>query len=395
MGDTPAQASDNVNKQFYYEGFGKPSYTQVPDDFFDILAPELKESELRVLLYIIRRTFGWKKESDAISLSQMVNGIKTKEGKKLDRGTGMSRKAVVAGCAGLVEKGIVVVEKRKSDNGDNDTNIYRLRFKGQPDQKGVVTESNHPGYRSTPPLVTLSNPQQTVIQETVKQQRIDQKKNKKSNNSSGLPAAKQRVVVALLEKGITKTVASRLASRYKEARILEKVDYLDYLLAADPEKIKNPKGWLRTAIEQDYSAPDGWVEDWQERQRAAEAEKARIATAIKQRAETHESAAEARNNERLTQLLDERQTTPEEAEKLAQLWEQTKAVLKSQLTQAQYAANFGSSHLIALRDDTAVIALANNFVVERVAHRLQAQVKRALATNLDTQQLTLEFVALG
>ena len=62
---------------FYYGGFTSPNGTIVPDDVFDVLLPRLSEAELRVLLYIIRRTFGFKREADAISLSQLVDGITT------------------------------------------------------------------------------------------------------------------------------------------------------------------------------------------------------------------------------------------------------------------------------------------------------------------------------
>ncbi len=118
-------------KQFYYEGFSSPNGTVVPDDVFDLLAPQLTEAELRVLLYIIRRTFGFKKDRDAISLTQLVEGIKTKDGRVLDRGTGMSRRGVMRGCAGLIEKGIITAEKRLSDQGDNEVNIYSLRFRAE------------------------------------------------------------------------------------------------------------------------------------------------------------------------------------------------------------------------------------------------------------------------
>ena len=71
---------------FHFAGFSSPNSTSVPDDFFDVLAPNLSESELRVLIYIIRRTFGFKKEFDTISLKQMVEGIKTRDGRVLDQG---------------------------------------------------------------------------------------------------------------------------------------------------------------------------------------------------------------------------------------------------------------------------------------------------------------------
>jgi hypothetical protein len=60
-----------------FEGFGAPNTTPVPDVVFDVLAPDLGEAELRVLLYIIRRTFGFKKAADTISLGQMVHVLRS------------------------------------------------------------------------------------------------------------------------------------------------------------------------------------------------------------------------------------------------------------------------------------------------------------------------------
>ena len=51
-----------------FGGWYTPRYTQVPDQLFDEWLPHLSEAELKVLLYIMRRTFGWKKDVDAISV---------------------------------------------------------------------------------------------------------------------------------------------------------------------------------------------------------------------------------------------------------------------------------------------------------------------------------------
>ena len=60
----PAQNFNLAEKEpFHFAGFSTPNTTAVPDDFFDVLAPNLSEAELRVLIYIIRRTFGFKKDS--------------------------------------------------------------------------------------------------------------------------------------------------------------------------------------------------------------------------------------------------------------------------------------------------------------------------------------------
>jgi hypothetical protein len=150
---------------YRFGGFREPRYTPIPDEFLDDVAPNLTEAELRVALYVLRRTFGFKKQADAISLSQMSEGIRTKDGKVLDHGTGMSRSAVWRGAKGLVEKGVLAVQKRLSPDGDNETNVYQLRFA----LEGVVLLENHGGSLEEPAVALLQNPQETVRQETVRQ----------------------------------------------------------------------------------------------------------------------------------------------------------------------------------------------------------------------------------
>lgn len=171
------------SQSFYFEGFDSPNTTPVPDVFFDFLAPNCSEAELRVLIYVIRRTFGFKKNSDAISLSQLESGITTRDGRVLDIGTGMSRKGVVKGCAGLVEKGILIKDTRRSEQGDNDINVYRLRFKtgGNSSDLGVGNNGNHRREQGSPRVGNVGNPQETGSQETDQQQTEISSNDTKSN----------------------------------------------------------------------------------------------------------------------------------------------------------------------------------------------------------------------
>src|SRR5947209_1078022 len=97
---------------YQFAGFDMPRYTPTPDQLFDeLLAPGvLTNAELRVLLYLIRRTFGFKKDSDTISFTQIVGGIVTRDGRRLDWGAGVARSSAVEAIAGLEAKQIVVVE---------------------------------------------------------------------------------------------------------------------------------------------------------------------------------------------------------------------------------------------------------------------------------------------
>lgn len=82
------------------------------------------------------------------------------------------------------------------------------------------------------------------------------------------------VVVALTNLGLADNVVNRLSSRYQRQRILEKIDYLAYLQEFHPSKVKNPRGWLRRAIEENYGAPDGYLPHDQRITRAQSAQEA-------------------------------------------------------------------------------------------------------------------------
>nr|MDP9469961.1 replication protein [Chloroflexota bacterium] len=151
-----------------FDGFASPNFTQVPDELFDVLMPQLTDAELRVLLYIVRRTFGFKRETDAISLSQMVSGITTREGQVLDRGTGLSKATVARGLAGLRQKGVILAERRSSVQRGNEATTYRLRFKATSsgmEQPATPVSQPRDRVHSAPPVSAvrqaLSQPRDT------------------------------------------------------------------------------------------------------------------------------------------------------------------------------------------------------------------------------------------
>lgn len=93
-----------------------PNSTQNPNVFFDWIFPFLSKGELQCLLYIIRRTYGFHKKKDRISLSQFVNGITTRDGRKLDCGAGVSRPCAVESLKNLRGSGIVIIIKENNIN---------------------------------------------------------------------------------------------------------------------------------------------------------------------------------------------------------------------------------------------------------------------------------------
>src|SRR5947207_13946810 len=81
---------------FSFEGFANPTTTPVPDVVFDQFLSRLGEAELKALLYIIRRTFGFKKDRDPISFNQFLRGITTRDGRILDEGCGVKDRTTLS-----------------------------------------------------------------------------------------------------------------------------------------------------------------------------------------------------------------------------------------------------------------------------------------------------------
>lgn len=109
-----------------FRGYAGPNYTQVPDELFDEQLPDLSGAELKVLLYIMRRTFGFKRESDNISISQMLNGLCSRSGRQLDRGVGLSKKTLLLAIRSLEEQDIIMTERRRSVEKGDEPTTYRL-----------------------------------------------------------------------------------------------------------------------------------------------------------------------------------------------------------------------------------------------------------------------------
>lgn len=146
-----------------WEGFDAPRYTPVPDDLFDLWLARLSGAELKVMLYIIRRTFGFKKNSDPISLDQMVNGIVTRDGRRLDHGAGVARSSAQRVLESLIKRRLIWAEKQVLPDGGDGPTIYGLLLKGADSRyRGVPTIGTGGARLSAGEGYLPSVPQETV-----------------------------------------------------------------------------------------------------------------------------------------------------------------------------------------------------------------------------------------
>ena len=116
-----------------------------PNSIIDELLPELSHSELKCYLCVLRKTKGWNKEEDAISVSQFM------------KVTGLSNKAVISACESLVEREIL---ERKS--GDRNTGIYSIKtYKTTTSEKSSLVK-NFPATSEKSSQVTSEKSSHTI-----------------------------------------------------------------------------------------------------------------------------------------------------------------------------------------------------------------------------------------
>ncbi len=101
-------------------------YIRLPNDIADWWLPSLTGAEIKVALYVCRRTIGFSREWDAISIEQFRTGMKGAAGDPLDVGTGLSRPGVRKATAGLIAKQLLDAEIQCDTVTGNTPTRYRL-----------------------------------------------------------------------------------------------------------------------------------------------------------------------------------------------------------------------------------------------------------------------------
>lgn len=123
-----------------------PNFTQTPNVLFDDWLPKLSFVELKVLMVIMRKTFGWHKVRDQISLSQLENL------------TGARREAIIKATKSLEKNGLIV--KTKVGKKGSENTYYEL----------VITEDSNNSYQydqRTPPS-TMNVPTKETLTKEIK-----------------------------------------------------------------------------------------------------------------------------------------------------------------------------------------------------------------------------------
>jgi hypothetical protein len=162
---------------------GFQSSSQAYEALIDFKMHAVSGGAWKALSYIARRTIGFAKDADAISLTQICDGITTRDGRRLDYGTGLSRSAAVRALGELEAKGYVSIDR----GGGAEVNNYRLKLDSARCQNDasvkselvakrdhvkseLVAKRDHPVVaKRDHPVVAKRYSQEAVLQEAVLQ----------------------------------------------------------------------------------------------------------------------------------------------------------------------------------------------------------------------------------
>ncbi len=109
-----------------------PTHTQVPNEVLDQWLPLLSGPELKCLLLIIRRTFGWHQPADAMSLAQIEASLHAPKGTTRAEDNSLSRSTIIRALTSLEERGFIFRDRQQSKERGHEATVFALRLEEDP-----------------------------------------------------------------------------------------------------------------------------------------------------------------------------------------------------------------------------------------------------------------------
>lgn len=121
-----------------YKGFREPeqNWFKLPNDWTDITARIKSLSELKVVEYVLRHTWGFGDAKKRITIDEFENGRKRRDGSRFDKGTGLSRTSIKSGINEAVKHGLLDREKETGRDPARQSYFYSLHKRDGEDEAG-------------------------------------------------------------------------------------------------------------------------------------------------------------------------------------------------------------------------------------------------------------------
>lgn len=375
-----------------FSGFDSPkqNWFRMPNDWVDICAEINSLAEVKVVQYIMRHTWGHQEYGirKRISVDEFMNGRWRKDGTRMDKGTGLSKPSVISGLRSAVDRGLLIEEIDSSDKArvkkyyslrmNAETSVEPEESDGEPSQstenepqEGGVKDLNAGVKNLYPDVKNVYPSSKETLPRTQKEtlERNYKKETTNNNTANGANSSvENNVVVALFSHGVGKRVAERLAETYPSELIMEKVNFVDFILAERPGDIKKPAAWLRKAIEDDYAAPDGYISLAEQERLDKEAkmramEQARRDEDFRSQMNQRKLEEQQKKDAFLAQLHNQYGTTKQDEE----IWQQFLNDIEFSVSSANFAL-FQSAVILKIEEDRVLIGVKSTFQANQLSH---------------------------
>jgi hypothetical protein len=137
------------------DGVPPPNYTQTPNPLFDEHLPHMGLAEMKVVFMVCRKTFGFHKREDELSLSQ------------LQELTGLSRQGVIDGGQAGIDRGIL--KRRKSGRSYAYSLIVKPVDQSKKEESNRLTKDSQ---ASRPKIVKPVDTQKKLLNKDTKEKEL-------------------------------------------------------------------------------------------------------------------------------------------------------------------------------------------------------------------------------
>lgn len=222
-------------------------FTSISNELLEILyKTNLAGSGHALILAIMRKTYGFHKKEDKISISQLEEML------------GLSRRAVIYNIQDLEAKNIIIVKRQKNGERSSEVNIIRLNK----DYDTWVVQNSAPGVEKNRASAKL---RKKVVQNSVKDlpSFAPTKETLTKESTKEIAEASSAGVVTLIDlfKDVNPTYKKWFANKTQRAaasRLIERygLDLLSKVVAFLPQSNRTP---YMPTITTPLQLEDGWV----------------------------------------------------------------------------------------------------------------------------------------
>ena len=238
-------------------------FTKIPNNFIDEWLLKLSGTATKVFLVILRKTIGWHKESDVISISQ------------IEKNSGLSENSVLSGLKELKKHSLL--ETKKEGRGKGTRIEYKIKFSlnentHQTKPETNDAENNTSNFKVLNESITEKNEVKIENNTSKFEDTKDIKFQKKEEERNAISSASfenkntgkdnrlsNDYTNKLISLGISKKQSEQIITQFDFEYIEVKISQLNYLLKHSPQKVVGKGRFLYNSIIQNWQFDEYFI----------------------------------------------------------------------------------------------------------------------------------------